>query len=387
MTKDKTLLKSINKNIRKVEKKSKKVDEWLIPRDRTSFYLTHDYHSYFAAFPPEIVSRLLKKYSKKGDVFLDPFMGGGSSVVEGFTNKRKTIGSDISNFSKFLSKSKCTPIKINEKNFELILKKMKQTISKKRAKNYQPFGYKIPYVTNIDNWFTPESKFDLAILLHHIKKIENKNLQDFFLLAFSAIVRKVSNAKNLEQHLCIKKEKKIPDTFETFEKKIRLMKSQMDDYVKNLGDLKQYTAPKLYAQDCRTVTKVVKEKSVDIVITSPPYGTGSRYTDVYRMNFEWLELDKPIRKSSLEHNSDFAVQLKTALEQIYLVLKKGKYCCFVYGDPSTENSLTRQAIKDAEAIGFSYVGLISCPIEKTVMNHHEKYRRYIPKDFILIFKK
>ena len=66
------------------------------------------------------------------------------------------------------------------------------------------------------------------------------------------------------------------------------------------------------------------------------------------MNFEWLELDKPIRKSSLEHNSDFAVQLKTALEQIYLVLKKGKYCCFVYGDPSTENSLTRQAIKDAE---------------------------------------
>ena len=161
----------------------------------------------------------------------------------------------------------------------------------------------------------------------------------------------------------------------------------MGEYVESLGSLKQYSTPKLYSLDCRKLTEKIKEESVDVVITSPPYGTGSRYTDVYRMNFEWLSLDKPIRKSSLEHSSDFPDDLKKSLEQIFLVLKKGKYCCFVYGDPSTENSLTQQAIKDATSIGFSYVGLISCPIEKTVMNHHEKYRRYIPKDFILIFKK
>ena len=113
---DKTILKKIDESNDIIENKFNKIDEWLIPRDRSSFYLTHDYHPYFAAFPPQIVSKLLEKYSKKGDTFLDPFMGGGSSVVEGFKNKRKTIGSDISNFSKFLSQTKSKPLKIDDQH-------------------------------------------------------------------------------------------------------------------------------------------------------------------------------------------------------------------------------------------------------------------------------
>ena len=384
---DKPILKKINESNDIIENKFNKIDEWLIPRDRSSFYLTHDYHPYFAAFPPQIVSKLLEKYSKKGDTFLDPFMGGGSSVVEGFKSKRKTIGSDISNFSKFLSQTKSKPLKIDDKVFEIILLKIKKDIDSKKLNNYQKFQYHIPDVTNMDNWFVKDSKFDLAIILHHIKKIENKHMKNFFLLCFSNIIRKGSNAKNLEQHLCIKKEKKIPIIYDIFETKLRTMKDQMEEYVKSLGNLRQYTTPKLYDCDCRKLTEIIPENSVDVVITSPPYGTGSKYTQVYRMSFDWLELEKPVRRDSLENNPNFAFELKKALEQIYRVLKKGKYCCFVYGDPSTENSLTQIAINDAKEIGFSYEGLISCPIEKTIRNHHEKYRRYIPKDFILIFKK
>src|SRR3989344_1981575 len=87
MMKNKFNIKKINGNITKVESKFNKVDEWLIPRERFSFYLTHDFHPYFAAYPPELVSKILTKYSKPGDVFLDPFMGGGSSIVEGFKLK------------------------------------------------------------------------------------------------------------------------------------------------------------------------------------------------------------------------------------------------------------------------------------------------------------
>jgi len=88
---DKTLLEKIDTSNDIIENKFNKIDEWIIPRDRSSFYLTHDYHSYFAAFPPQLVSKLLEKYSKEGDVFLDPFMGGGSSVVEGFRQKEKQL--------------------------------------------------------------------------------------------------------------------------------------------------------------------------------------------------------------------------------------------------------------------------------------------------------
>lgn len=373
--------------ILEVERNFNKIDEWFIARERFNFYLTHDFHPYFAAFPPELVSRLLKQYSKENDTFLDPFMGGGTSIVEGFMLKRKTIGIDISPLSKFISEVKTRPINIDDNKINSILSNISNDIFAYKFHSYSNFKYQIPQVTNIDNWFTKEAKLDLAIISHHIKKVDDKSLRDFLLLAFSSIVRKVSNAKNAQQHLCIKKEKKIPDAYPLFESKVRLMTSQMKDYLKKLGDLNSYQFPQLFVHDIRNMDGIVNPGSVDIIITSPPYGTGSRYTEVNRLNFEWLELPKPKKTETLETSFDFKYELKKAIFQMYKVLKNGKYCFFVYGDPSTENSLTRIAINDATCAGFEYEGLISCPIEKTITNHHERYRRFIPKDFILIFKK
>ena len=385
--KNKFNIKKINGNITKVESKFNKVDEWLIPRERFSFYLTHDFHPYFAAYPPELVSKILTKYSKPGDVFLDPFMGGGSSIVEGFKLKRTTIGIDISPFSKFISEVKTRPVDIDSKEVKRALSKMASDIFEHKLVSYKNFNYPIPDVTNIDKWFNEVSKCDLAIILHHINQIKDKNFKNFLLLGFSSIVRKVSNAKNSQQHLCIKKGKKIPEVFPLFEKKINLMMSQMKDYVSEIGDTKQYELPSLYTHDIRKMDKIIDPESVDIIITSPPYGTGSRYTDINRLNFEWLGLEKPKKDETLEKASDFKLELKKSMEKMYKVLKGGKFCFIVYGDPSTDNSLTKVAINDAIGIGFEYEGLITCPIEKTITNHHEKYRRFIPKDFILIFKK
>ena len=381
-------IKRIYSSIKNTEKKFNKVDEWSIPRDRFSFYLTHDFHPYFAAFPPELVKRLLDRYSKEGDVFLDPFMGGGSAIVEGFRLKRRVMGVEISPFAKFISEVKVTPIKINKKKNSNLLSQIKNDVSKQRFNSYRDFDYKIPEVTNIDKWFIEKSKFDLAIILYHIKRIKSKHLRNFLLLALSSIIRKVSNAKNSEQHLCIKKEKKIPETFSLFEKKVELMISQMEDYIKFLDNFKKpFFEPKLYVDDVRKLTEFVNPESVDIIITSPPYGTGSRYTDIYRFNFEWLGFKKPTKEGALETTKNFTLELKRGLQEMFEVLRKKKYCFIVYGNPSTENSITKQAIYDAQEIGFKYKGLISCPIEKTLSNHHTKYRRFIPRDFILIFKK
>jgi len=151
----------------------------------------------------------------------------------------------------------------------------------------------------------------------------------------------------------------------------------MKDYLNKLKDLNSYEFPQLFVHDIRRMDEIVKPNSVDIIITSPPYGTGSRYTEVNRFNFEWLELTKPKKTETLETTFDFKHELKKAICQMYKALKNGKHCFFVYGDPSTENSLTRTAINDAISAGFEYEGLISCPIEKTITNHHERYRRFI----------
>jgi len=314
-------------------------------------------------------------------------MGGGSSIVEGFRLKRNTIGIDISPLAKFISEVKTIPIIINNKKISSILFEIKNDIFDNKLNRFKNFDYRIPKITNIDKWFKKEVQFELAIILNHLYKIKDESLRKFLLLAFSSIIRKVSNAKNAQQHVCIARDKKISNAYLLFEEKVKLMSNQMKEYVLKLGDLTKYKAPKLYSYDIRKMDEIIKPESVDIIITSPPYGTGSRYTEVNRLNFEWLELEKPSKNTPLETTNDFKNELRKGIEKMHVVLKKGGYCFIVYGDPSTEDSLTRIAIRDALDIGFKYNGLISCPIEKTISNHHEKYRRFIPKDFILIFKK
>ncbi len=381
------LKKKIDKNNLSVEKKSKKIDEWFIPRDRSAFYDTHDFHPYFAAYPPNLVSKILNKYGKNKKTLLDPFMGGGSAVVEGVRNGFKTIGVDISEFSKFITQGKTKPFKINQKILDEIIKSVKNNINDFKIGKLNKKNIHIPKITNSSKWFNENSLCELSIILNLVLKIKNKDHKNFFLLCLSSILRSCSNAKNAQQHLNIKKDKKIPDTLNLFIKKVNLMQFQMQNYYKFFLKNKIRADFELYSHDVRDLSKIIKEKSIDIVVTSPPYGTGSRYTDIYRLHFEFFNLDKPKSKKSLEKNKDFNEQLNKGFSEIYKVMRKKSYFFCVYGDPTTEESITLKAIKNCEKIGFKYLGLISCPIEKTIKKHHTAYKRFIPKDFILIFKK
>jgi putative DNA methylase len=52
-------------------------------------------HRYFARRPHNVISALIEHYSRPGDVILDPFCGGGTTVVEGLRLHRKVIGVDL----------------------------------------------------------------------------------------------------------------------------------------------------------------------------------------------------------------------------------------------------------------------------------------------------
>lgn len=359
---------------------------WIIPRDRDSFSLTHDFHPYFAAFPPQIPKKLIEEYSKKGEIVLDPFMGGGSTVVESFLLERLPYGSDISELSRLVSKVKVTPLRFEYQQIQDILNSINSDILQHKFDSYRNFNYSIPPVTNIDFWFSKESKYDLAILLHHINRIGYPNLQDFFKVGFSSIVRKVSYATNAQAHMHRRRGKKIPSVSKLFDDKILLMAKQMKEYVENLSQNHWSIKPLLLTLDVRQLSSRFEENSIDLIITSPPYGTGSRYTDIYRMSFEWLSLKKPIRSDTLETTNDFIKELAHGIEEMFKVLKSGKYCFIVYGDPST-GEITKTTIEEAQKIGFNYESYITCPIIKTKSNHHVKYRQFIPKDFILMFRK
>ena len=72
--------------------------------------LTHNFYRYPARFSPQFAQAALQCFSKPGDVVLDPFMGGGTTVVEGAVAGRRAIGSDINSLSVFVTRIKTTSL-------------------------------------------------------------------------------------------------------------------------------------------------------------------------------------------------------------------------------------------------------------------------------------
>lgn len=72
--------------------------------------LTHGFYRYPARFSPQFVRAALKAFTQPGDIVLDPFMGGGTTLVEARLMGRRAIGVDISQLATFIAQVKTTPL-------------------------------------------------------------------------------------------------------------------------------------------------------------------------------------------------------------------------------------------------------------------------------------
>lgn len=67
---------------------------------------THDFYNYPARFSPEFAKVAINTFSEPGDLILDPFMGGATTLVEARLAGRRCIGTDVNELSKFIAKTK-----------------------------------------------------------------------------------------------------------------------------------------------------------------------------------------------------------------------------------------------------------------------------------------
>jgi hypothetical protein len=70
--------------------------------------LTHNFYRYPARFSPAFVKAAIDALSEPGDWVMDPFAGGGTTLVEALSAGRNAIGFDISALSTFVCEAKTT---------------------------------------------------------------------------------------------------------------------------------------------------------------------------------------------------------------------------------------------------------------------------------------
>lgn len=256
---------------------------------------THCFHSYPAMMIPQVARRILNEYGENAKLLFDPYCGTGTSIVEANLKGINAIGTDINPLARLIAKVKTTIIPL--KLLDLYLKDFNDFILSFRLgnKKVEPL---IPKFKNIDYWFKKETQYWLAIIKEYIERIKDRDVQDFFKVTFSETVREVSLTRNSEFKLYRMSEKQIerfnPDVISTMIEKFTRNRNGMAEYIsKKRND----AISKIY--DFNTVYKIpdniIPPESIDIVITSPPYGD-SRTTVAYgqfsRLSNQWLGLER-----------------------------------------------------------------------------------------------
>jgi DNA modification methylase len=79
----------------------------------TPIYKTH---KYFARRPHNVFRELIRHYSKKGEIIFDPFGGGGVTLVEGLSENRRVISSDINPIASFIQLNQVSNIRLERFN-------------------------------------------------------------------------------------------------------------------------------------------------------------------------------------------------------------------------------------------------------------------------------
>jgi DNA modification methylase len=244
-------------------------------------------HPYPAMFHFMLVRKFLKEFSKEGDLVFDPFCGSGVSAGECLKLSRNFVGYDINPLAILIAKVRTTPQNIEEleKNLEKILKT--------KVKNFD-----VPDFHNIRYWFDDDVIEELARLREAIFRIEKEKVQDFFKVAFSETVRKVSNADPNEFKLLKRKKGENSRNVKEFFRSISKRNIQSILEISNLK-----SSSKIILEQRNILDGIpLEDESVDFVITSPPYGdskTTVAYEQFSKLSLKWLGIDDKFEKNLL----------------------------------------------------------------------------------------
>ncbi len=268
-------------------------------------------HAYPAMFHFLVVRQLINAFSRENDTIFDPFVGSGVVGGECLISKRNFIGYDINPLAILISKVRCTPIP-----FKDLIETLKMIKSK-----YNTVEPETVEFHNIEYWFEKQVIQELSKLRKAILSIGSENIENFFKVVFSETVRRVSNTDYNEFKLLKRKKQNNSDTLKVF----------TEISLKNIGLLsdfyRKYPAAKVnITLEIRNILEgiPIENNSIDLVITSPPYGdskTTVAYGQFSRLSLRWLGMEEKVDTSSLGSKpKNFTFDLPSSI--LYEYLKK-----------------------------------------------------------------
>lgn len=252
----------------------------------------HTIHSYPAMMMPRIARNFIQKYASEESTVLDPYMGSGTTLLEGMVEGvQKVIGFDLNPLAVLIASAKTS---------KFDLKEIKKEIDNLNYNLSILTDYDRPTFKILETWFKEESIDALAQLKSIINNIDNKQTKLFFTVVFSETVRLVSLTRNGEFKLYriaeSKRESHNPNVIDIFKQKLLSTYKTIEKFYKESEFLKSQTEVEIINN--ALTNSNIEPNTIDLVVTSPPYGdsgTTVAYGQFSRLANEWLDFPDPIK--------------------------------------------------------------------------------------------
>lgn len=381
---------------------------------------THDYHRYPAKFIPQLVERLLDEYITTPLAHInDPFMGCGTTIVTAIARGFYASGTDINRVAHLITRVKATPLEPNylAQRIDHLLHVLDEAERKPRTARIEP---RVPerHIERIRYWFDESTIHHLGTLLNLLQREDDARVRDFFLVAFSHILKTCSRWLQGSTKPTRDLDKPTVDVWRAFRRHINKMQAGNAAFyhvVPSRVRAALDTYLNIRVGDART--QPVPDASVDLIVSSSPYVTSYAYADLHQLSTLWLDLADDLRayrkefigtavaerpdalKSALAQDivaqlarcsrkiarevATFFADMQAVFDESFRILKAGGRCCYVIGNTQLKGVDLLNAQVFAESLqhsGFCLDRIIQREIPSKILpqKRDKKTGRFAP---------
>lgn len=322
--------------------------------------LMHRIHAYPAKFPAFITTKAIQYAESKAirvDTVADIFCGCGTVAYETVKANRHFWGCDINPVATLIARTKSRHYD-NER-----LATYYEQIVKVFALLAFDESDAIANNERIKYWFFQQQIEDLSKLKRAIEiTVEDEAYREFFLCAFSNILKSCSRWLTKSIKPQVDPDKKPHDVLAAFATQVKMMQraNMVNEINNDLADI----------ETTNCLLKRVEQPFVDLLVTSPPYVTSYEYADLHQLSSLWLGYTEDYRsfregtigslhgenhlsdllkdlnhtgydivnklfaidKSKCRAVSQYYVDMQNAVKKVYELIRPGGAALFVIGN-------------------------------------------------------
>jgi Putative RNA methylase family UPF0020 len=305
---------------------------------------------------------------------LDPMCGSGTTLVEANVSGYSAIGTDLNPIAVLAARAKTMrTTEFDRAELAMLCDRLD------RGTASLPFATP-PGFTNRDKWFTAHVQRELAASLAAIDQLTSETARVMALACLSAIVVPVSNQES-ETRWCATHNPIEPgETISRLARKVRKSVSSSEDF--SSGAIADSLVVRT---DARNLP--LRDGSVGLVVTSPPYANSHDYYLYNKLRMFWLGFDvTPVqdaeigsrnrhsdRKAGVDHYLD---AMSAILGETRRVLAPGARAVFVVAD-----SVIRKQFYDMGELFTGLGGQVGFDVEAVFNFAHKKFNSTFQSNF------